>query len=325
MTKTNKYALLAAAVVVLIGGYFLFADRPAPTTVAVPEACSLQKSSCSGALPGGGKVSLSIAPRPIAYDAQLTVEVTIEGAAAEKVEIDFNGAVVNTSYNRVPLQATEPGRFKGVAVLPVCMSGGMDWQATVLVESGGNRVPVPFLFNSDPAAPAKAAPRPELAATPRGGDFLLRTAEGPLSLAKLRGKAVVMFFAQSEPPVGCPNSLSVVDKAFALLTPDEMALVKGLMISADPERDTVERLKTFLGAGHPNIIGASGGGADLAGAAQQFGAHFTRQAADKDGRYRVDHSAIIYLVAPSGSFVEQLTSQDPNLLATKLRVILARK
>jgi protein SCO1/2 len=328
MPAPNKKVLASIAVVlivVVVGGYFFYASRPAQHSEAPAEACSVQKDTCSNVLPGGGKVSLAITPRPIAYAAPLNVDVAVEGLVADAVELDFAGITTDTSYNRVTLKAAENGHYKGIANLPVCVSSGMTWQATVLVESGGKRLSIPFLFNSDPAVAPKGTPRQEVAAKPLGGDFILRSTEGPLSLRKFRGKALVMFFGQTAPPATCPNPLGVIDKAFAMLTPAELALVQGLMVSTDLERDTPEQLKAFLGAQHPNFIGASGAGADLAGAARLFGANFTRLPAGADGTYRIDHSAIIYLIAPNGAFVEQLTSQDPGQLAAKLREVLARK
>jgi len=32
--------------------------------------------------------------------------------------------------------------------LPVCITGAMDWQATVLIENGGERIAIPWRFSS---------------------------------------------------------------------------------------------------------------------------------------------------------------------------------
>ncbi len=50
-------------------------------------------------------------------------------------------------YNRVALNTTDGnGRFVGEASLPVCVSGGMNWMATVLVETDRQRIAVPYRF-----------------------------------------------------------------------------------------------------------------------------------------------------------------------------------
>jgi hypothetical protein len=55
-------------------------------------------------------------------------------------------------YNRPLLAAAkEAGTFAGQGNLPVCITGTMIWQATVLVSSGGKNIAVPFRFES--AAP----------------------------------------------------------------------------------------------------------------------------------------------------------------------------
>ena len=48
---------------------------------------------------------------------------------------------INTFDNRV-------FGFAGDATLPVCITGGMVWQATVLIERGRERIAVPFLFDT---------------------------------------------------------------------------------------------------------------------------------------------------------------------------------
>jgi hypothetical protein len=62
------------------------------------------------------------------------------------VEIDFAGVDMDMGYNRPLLQEATDGVFKGEATLPVCVTGRMTWQATVLVEIGRTRIAVPFRF-----------------------------------------------------------------------------------------------------------------------------------------------------------------------------------
>ena len=71
---------------------------------------------------------------------------------ASQVEVDFAGVDMKMGYNRPLLAAAkEAGTFVGQGNLPVCITGTMIWQATVLVGSGGKNIAVPFRFES--AAP----------------------------------------------------------------------------------------------------------------------------------------------------------------------------
>lgn len=120
----------------------------ADATAAPDPGCDLHAGSCGAALPGGGRLSFSLAPRPIPVTAPLEVRVDIEGAAAETVAVDFAGVSMNMGFNRPALTRTGPGRFTGQATLPVCVTGRMTWQATVLVEADRTRIAVPFRFDA---------------------------------------------------------------------------------------------------------------------------------------------------------------------------------
>jgi hypothetical protein len=52
-------------------------------------------------------------------------------------------------YNRVRLLKQPDGlRFAGQGDLPVCVTGAMQWQATVIVETDKATIGVPFRFFS---------------------------------------------------------------------------------------------------------------------------------------------------------------------------------
>jgi hypothetical protein len=147
LIDTVGIAFLALVVVV---GYKLspLLLPKADVSVQPDPACDLQKEACAVALPGGGRVQLSIAPRPIPMVSPLQMEVALTGREASKVEVDFAGVDMNMGLNRPELAAQGGGRFTGEGSLPVCVTGGMDWRATVLIETGRERIAVPFRFAS---------------------------------------------------------------------------------------------------------------------------------------------------------------------------------
>lgn len=137
-------ALLATAVV----GHRL-SPMLLPKADVMGEAepgCDLQRSACPATLPQGGRLELSITPRPIAFLQPLRVEVNITGAPPGKVEVDFAGAIMNMGYNRSKLVTTGAGHHAGEASLPVCVSGSMTWVATVMFETDRQRIAVPYRF-----------------------------------------------------------------------------------------------------------------------------------------------------------------------------------
>lgn len=120
----------------------------ADVNVQPESGCDLQRNACGALLPGGGEVRFSIAPRPIPSLSPLQLEVTLAGREARQVKVDFAGAVMDMGLNRAELASQGGGRFTGTASLPVCASGGMEWLATILIESGRERIAVPFRFAS---------------------------------------------------------------------------------------------------------------------------------------------------------------------------------
>lgn len=143
--------IAALAVVVVVGYKLSPLLLPKADVSAQPDpACDLHKGPCGAALPGGGSMQFSITPRPIPMVSPLQVEVALTGREASKVEVDFAGVDMNMGLNRPELAAQGSGRFTGQGSLPVCVTGKMDWQATVMIETGRERIAVPFRFASKP-------------------------------------------------------------------------------------------------------------------------------------------------------------------------------
>lgn len=143
----NLAMLVALAAIAVVGHQLspLLLPKADVTGMAEP-GCDLQRQACSATLPQGGRLEFSITPRPIPLLQALRVEVTVSGVEARKVEVDFAGESMNMGYNRTQLAATGGGRHAGETSLPVCVSGGMTWVATVIVEAERQRIAVPFRF-----------------------------------------------------------------------------------------------------------------------------------------------------------------------------------
>jgi hypothetical protein len=115
-------------------------------TVLPDSGCDMQQQPCSAILPGGGNLQLSISPRPIPLLKPLQVEVSLSGITPHKVEIDFAGARMSMGPNHTELAAGGTGSYVGQTSLPVCVSGGMEWIATVIVETDRMHIAVPYRF-----------------------------------------------------------------------------------------------------------------------------------------------------------------------------------
>jgi protein SCO1/2 len=151
-----------------------------------------------------------------------------------------------------------------------------------------------------------------------GGDFTLDSANGPVALAELRGKVVLIYFGYASCPDVCPTSLAIIAAALRTLTPGERERVRAMFVSVDPLRDTPTKLKQYVGYFHPNIIGVTGRPADIARVALRYGASYGFTPVQSAVGYVVDHTSVTSVVAPDGRLVEQLPhgTTAPQMVAT---------
>jgi len=123
-------------------------NPPQKVSLSLNTACDLNQGPCVTLLPGGGRLELSLEPRPIPVLKPLKLQVRTTGFKTGSVEVDFAGVDMKMAFNRPRLVPGKDGLFNGEATLPVCVRDQMAWQATVLVKSGGKRIEVPFRFET---------------------------------------------------------------------------------------------------------------------------------------------------------------------------------
>lgn len=137
--------ILLIALVVVIGYKLSPILLPKADVTVQPEArCNLNLESCSAVLPGGGRVELSSSVRPVPMIKPFLIQLTVVGLRPTRVEVDFSGVDMNMGFNRPLLQDQGNGRYVAEVTLPVCVTGQMDWQVTVLIENGLQRIAIPY-------------------------------------------------------------------------------------------------------------------------------------------------------------------------------------
>ncbi|HEV7339328.1 MAG TPA: SCO family protein [Bosea sp. (in: a-proteobacteria)] len=143
-----------------------------------------------------------------------------------------------------------------------------------------------------------------------GGPFSLTTAEGKTLTDKdLRGAPFLVFFGFTHCPDICPTKLFEISEVLrAAGTKGEK--LRALFISVDPERDTVETLKSYLGSFDPRIIGLTGDRAAIDAAIKAYRG-YSKKVPLKDGDYTMDHTALVYLMDKNGGFVGAFNIERP--------------
>jgi protein SCO1/2 len=148
-------------------------------------------------------------------------------------------------------------------------------------------------------------------------DFTLQGTNGQaLRLTQYRGKVVLLAFGYSHCLSVCPITLHTFAQTLRQMGP-AAAGVQVVYVTVDPQRDTVPRLKGFVGGFDPRIIGGTGTEQQLAQVRKDYGVSATK--IGDSGDYSYDHSSFIYLIDrvgriralmpyghPSGDFVNDL-------------------
>jgi hypothetical protein len=144
-------ALVGALVAVLalaVLAKTLFLVPRGPTLLALDETCSISSETCAMPLPGGGRIEFALGPRPVRLLSPLKLEISVFGSHARALEVDFTGVNSPMAFNRAYLIPSGNGVYGAQTALPVCATGRMVWQATILLENGKRRMLAPFRFET---------------------------------------------------------------------------------------------------------------------------------------------------------------------------------
>lgn len=154
------------------------------------------------------------------------------------------------------------------------------------------------------------------------GHFALQTVEGrEVTDATWRGKWLLVYFGYTSCPDVCPTVLLRVGQALDALGPLG-ARVQPIFITVDPERDTAQRLATYMAAFNSRVVGLRGDPAQVREAAREFHVYYRARSLG-NGEYTVDHSSFLYLVAPDGQFTKLLADSLPVAkLTAELRAVV---
>lgn len=120
------------------------------------------------------------------------------------------------------------------------------------------------------------------------------------SLSDFQGKVVLIFFGFVNCPDVCPTTMLELAKVYKALTPAEQARVQVLLISVDPERDTLEKLRDYATYFTPTFLGLTGSPDQIAQVAKKYGVFYQKSEIKSATEYNVDHTATVFALDPKG-------------------------
>ncbi|EEE47825.1 SCO family protein [Roseibium alexandrii] len=135
-----------------------------------------------------------------------------------------------------------------------------------------------------------------------GGPFELVGGNGEtVTDQTLAGKPTVMFFGFTYCPDVCPTTLSELQGWIEALGPDADKL-NYAFVSVDPERDTPDVMRDYVGAFDDRILALTGSRENIDSMLKAYRVYAKRVPLD-DGDYTMDHSAAVYLMNADNKFV----------------------
>jgi protein SCO1/2 len=152
-----------------------------------------------------------------------------------------------------------------------------------------------------------------------GGDFTLINQNGEtVTQASYADKPKVMFFGFTFCPDVCPTSMFELAEWMNQLGPAADNL-HYIFVTVDPERDTPEVLKEYIGSFSDNIQGLTGTPEQVEAAVKAYRV-FARQVALDRGGYTMDHTASLFLMNKENQLVGTIAyGEDSETAVAKLR------
>lgn len=126
----------------------------------------------------------------------------------------------------------------------------------------------------------------------------------PFSNASLEGQWTMVFFGFTSCGSICPTTMAELGKMYRLLQKKgTKKLPQVVMISVDPERDSLDKLTQYVKAFDSHFYGASGNEHLINAMTKEMGIAYSKVApkADEDPQsYEIEHTGTIILFNPQG-------------------------
>ena len=139
--------------------------------------------------------------------------------------------------------------------------------------------------------------------TPRKfSDFDLIDHRGDaFTLERLKCQWSMIFFGFTNCPDVCPTTLATLNETYSKLKDSEKENLQVIMVSLDPERDTVDKLDQYMPYFNAEFVGVTGNKHFIKRFTTEINIAYNQVPLGGDD-YTVDHSSQIVLVNPNGHY-----------------------
>lgn len=152
-----------------------------------------------------------------------------------------------------------------------------------------------------------------------GAPFTLVDQNGQaITEAAFRGQPSAVFFGFTHCPEVCPTTLFEMAGWLNKLG-DEGKNIRAYFVTVDPERDTAEVMKNYVGNVSERIMGITGEPDKVLAMAKSFGI-FWRKVDLEGGDYTMDHTASVILLDSKGDFAGTIAyEENPDTALAKMK------
>jgi protein SCO1/2 len=145
----------------------------------------------------------------------------------------------------------------------------------------------------------------------------------PRTPADFRGLVTVVFFGYTQCPDVCPTTMAELAQVKKSLGKDGERL-QAVFISVDPERDTPQVLKSYIGSFDPAFVALRGTPEQTAETAKAFKVFYAKAPGKTPGSYTVDHTAGSYVFDTQGRVrLFESYGKGSEALAADIKALLA--
>ena len=166
-----------------------------------------------------------------------------------------------------------------------------------------------FIFIMLPIVLSIQEKKEDIVASYSGSSFTLKDVNNnQITEESFQGPLTAIFFGFTNCPDICPMTLSNLDKLIEKLNTTQSKNFKVYFVSIDPERDSPEIIKDYLGSFKNKIYGITGDAQKIFILLKSWGV-LSEKIFTEDGNYLINHSSSILLLK-NGKYINRINHHE---------------
>ena len=166
-----------------------------------------------------------------------------------------------------------------------------------------------FIFIFLPVVLSIQEKKEDIVASYAGSSFVLKDInDEPITEKSFQGPLTAVFFCFTNCPDVCPLTLTNLDQVMERLDDTENKKLKVFFVSIDPQRDSPEIIKDYLGSFKNKIYGITGNPEEIFLLSKSWGV-LSEKIFNEDGTYLINHSSSILLLN-NGKYIDRISHHE---------------